>query len=170
MIGRSQRVVPWRQRSSYGWTPWFGTKKSRDSKKGFSAVWVHKKPKLRPGLEDHPECSVAFKKFSILLDSSTTSQICILTLSDWNGNVLSIELSRFITVPQRRLLPKGWHASRVAGGKRLASICKGLVLSAKANGRIYLLAPLRRIVKPLAPSCGWSIPSTSLTATKRSAF
>jgi len=49
------------------------------------------------GVEDHTVCSDPFRKFSILLDSSTASEICVMTRSDWIGRVLSIELSRFIT-------------------------------------------------------------------------
>jgi hypothetical protein len=52
-------------------------------------------PGKRLGFEDHTVCSDPFRKFTILLDPSTTSQICVLTCSDWIGRVLSIELSRF---------------------------------------------------------------------------
>ena len=52
---------------------------------------------MPPGFEDHTVCSDPFRKFSILLDSSTASEICVMTRSDWIGRVLSIELSRFIT-------------------------------------------------------------------------
>jgi hypothetical protein len=48
-----------------------------------------------PGFEDHAVCSDPFWKFYILLDSSTASEICVMTRSDWIGRVLSIELSRF---------------------------------------------------------------------------
>jgi len=50
---------------------------------------------LRTGFEDHTVCSDAFRKSCILPDSSTTSQICVLTRSDGIRRVLSIELSRF---------------------------------------------------------------------------
>ena len=50
---------------------------------------------MPPGFEDHTVCSDPFRKFSILLDSSTASEICVMTRSDWIGRVLSIELSRF---------------------------------------------------------------------------
>ena len=50
---------------------------------------------FRPGFEDHTVCSDPSRKFSILLDSLTTCQICVLTCSDWIRRVLSVELSRF---------------------------------------------------------------------------
>ena len=50
---------------------------------------------FRPGFEDHTECSDPFRKVSILLDSSTTSQNPVLTGSDWTRRVMSTELSRF---------------------------------------------------------------------------
>ena len=37
---------------------------------------------LPPGFEDHTVCSEPIRKFSILLDSLTTSQICVLVRSD----------------------------------------------------------------------------------------
>jgi hypothetical protein len=36
----------------------------------------------RPGFEDHPVCSDAFREFSILIDSSRASQISVLPHAD----------------------------------------------------------------------------------------
>jgi hypothetical protein len=76
------------------------------------------------GFQDHTVCSDPFRKFSILPNSSTTSQIRVLTRSDSIGRVLSIELSRFYhgTLPQRQL--KGPHG-RATGQDFMTLIRKG---------------------------------------------
>jgi hypothetical protein len=58
----------------------------------------------RPGFEGHAACFDPFRKFSILLDSSTTSLICVSTRSEWIPRVLSIELSRVFSHQLRAML------------------------------------------------------------------
>jgi len=45
-------------------------------------MFVHPERDVAAGFEDHTGCSDPFRKFSILIDSSTSSQICVLTRSD----------------------------------------------------------------------------------------